>query len=376
MTADDWFPAARELVPDTPSLVISPARVAANVARIGDGSARAGKRLRPHTKTHKMLEIARMQLQAGAAGLQVAKLGEGEVMLQSGARDLLVAYPVVGHPKLRRLAALAKRAAVTVSLDSLEVARGISEVLRAEDTGADVTVLIEVDTGMHRVGVPPAEAGELAAAVRKLPMLRVGGVTTHEGHIGRQAASDGERADLVAAAVRDMTEAAERVDQTGVRDPLVSMGSTSTWRFLCDHPAVTEVRPGLYVFFDMNSVRARAARMQDVAAVVAATVVSRSPGRGEFVLDAGSKSLSSESSITAGTTTYGYLPEWDAHVVRVSEEHAIAAATGGRLPAIGDRVVVVPNHVCPVVNLTSTATAIDPAETVGTWQVAARGLVR
>src|SRR5690242_13411062 len=161
--------------PDTPALVIDLPRLKANVEAMARVAHEGGVALRPHAKTHKMVEVAALQLQAGAAGLTVAKLGEAEVFADGGCDDLLIAYPLVGGAKLERLAALARRARVAVALDSLEVARAIAE------SGADAAVRIEVDTGQHRAGVRP---GDVAALARELAALglRVEGVMTHEGH--------------------------------------------------------------------------------------------------------------------------------------------------------------------------------------------------
>jgi D-serine deaminase-like pyridoxal phosphate-dependent protein len=368
----DWFTAAAESAPDTPTLMVSGQRTLANVQRVAEATTLAGKRLRPHTKTHKMLELARWQLNSGADGLQVAKLGEAEVMLETRTPDLLVAYPIVGAAKMPRLNSLAARTRVTVSLDSLAVAKGIS---RGLDPGSGVDVLIEVDTGLSRVGVTPEQAAELAAAVAALPGLTVAGVLTHEGQVGRQLQHGGVLADLVSAAVAKMAAAVAGLRRIGVAEPMLSMGSTASWRQLLEHDEVGEVRPGLYVFHDMNSIRAGAATLAEVAAVVAATVVSVSRSRHEFVVDAGSKSIGSEARVLGELTSYGYLPEVDGHLVRVSEEHGVVAAAH-TLPAVGDRLVVVPNHVCPVVNLYDAATVLSEDGTLAEWRVAARGLSR
>ena len=149
---------------DTPALVVDLDVLESNIAEMAAVAREAGVRLRPHTKTHKSPEIARMQLASGASGVTVAKLGEAEVMADAGVDDLLIAYPLLGDAKLARLRALMERAAVRVSLDSVEVAQGIGQV--GTELGRDVPVLVEVDTGLHRLGRPPgAPSAELAVAV-------------------------------------------------------------------------------------------------------------------------------------------------------------------------------------------------------------------
>ncbi|MGX7680558.1 alanine racemase [Jatrophihabitans sp. DSM 45814] len=397
-TPGDWLVEAARLAPDTPCLMISEERTRANVTRVAEESAAHGKRLRPHTKTHKMIEIANMQLEAGAAGLQVAKLGEAEVMARTGVADLLVAFPVVGQPKLDRLMALAARTSVSVSLDRLEVAQGISDavsrVVGASDEVAqarEIDILLEIETGLQRVGAELSAVPGLASDIRRLPGLRLVGVLTHEGHVLKRATSDDERAAMTDQAAGIMVRAAEQLEAAGVPDPLISMGSTPTWRYLLEIPEVAEVRPGGYVFYDMNSVAVGAASSKDLAAVVVATVVSVSAKRGECVLDAGSKSLSIEGRTlefheregtdrsgrdeSSQLVSFGYLPELQSHVVRVSEEHSVVACSQS-VPAIGERFAVVPNHICPVVNLFDDATVLSTVGGLVSWQVAARGKVR
>ncbi|MFD6517712.1 alanine racemase [Rhodococcus sp. NPDC060176] len=373
-SSEDWFDVAAASAPDTPLLVVSEIRILNNVQRAAWHARHMGKMLCPHVKTHKMLEVARMQLAAGATGLQVAKLSEADVMLESGVRDLLLAYPVVGKTKWDRVRDLSGQVDLRISLDSVEVATGISESLSLD---SEVGILLEVDTGLHRVGVAAGDVGELALAVGRLPGLRVIGVMTHEGHIGRRAQKDPRlTVELTAAAVNEMRIARDVLGDVGVVDPMISMGSTSTFEHLLTYHDVDEVRPGLYVFFDMNSVTAGAGRLDDVAAVVVSTVVSRSPQRGEFVIDAGSKSLSSDRrDLPNGSITFGFVPSVGGQVVRLSEEHGVVSGAH-RIPNVGERVVVVPNHICPVINLFDDAVLVDEDGVSGSWSIAARGRVR
>jgi len=166
-----------ELVADTPRIVIDRRILQANIVRMANRAASAGVALRPHTKTHKMPQVARMAAEAGAVGLQVAKLGEAEVMADAGFDDILVAYPIVGDAKLARLAALARRTRITVSLDSATAAEGISCAMVAH--GTSCRLLVEVDTGLHRIGVQPSEALALARTIDRLPAVELAGVLTH-----------------------------------------------------------------------------------------------------------------------------------------------------------------------------------------------------
>lgn len=169
---------------ETPALLVDLDALEANLAEMAAVAARAGVRLRPHTKTHKSPEIAHMQVAAGAAGITCAKLGEAEVMADAGLDDLLIAYPLVGDDKLRRLAALLERARVRVTLDSVEVAEGLGRLGR--ELGRDVEVLVEVDTGLHRLGRPPGPpTADLVGRVARVPGVQLAGLLTHAGHAYR-----------------------------------------------------------------------------------------------------------------------------------------------------------------------------------------------
>jgi D-serine deaminase-like pyridoxal phosphate-dependent protein len=344
---------------DTPALLIDAPRLRANVNGMAAAARDGGVALRPHAKTHKMLEVAALQLEAGAAGLTVAKLGEAEVFVDGGCEDILIAYPLIGDPKLERLTALARRARVAVALDSLEVARAIAEA------GADVRVRIEVDTGQRRAGVLPGDVAALAREVAALG-LRVEGVMTHEGQA--YAAEDLAAATHAAAAL--MREAAASLDA-----PVVSLGSTPTARFAAREPGVTEIRPGTYVFQDRTQIAHGAATPNDLAAFVLATVVSR-PAPDRAVVDAGTKVLSSDRLNAPGAPVdFGALTNgWP--LVRASEEHGVVAIPPEAPLRIGEQVRIVPNHVCPVINLFDEAVIVDGDREIGRWRVAARGLSR
>jgi len=273
---------------DTPSLLIHLDVLEANIAEMASVARDAGVRLRPHTKTHKSPEIARMQLGAGASGITVAKLGEAEVMADAGIEDLLVAYPIVGERKLARLRALLERARVRTTTDSVEVASGLGGVGR--ELGRPVEVLVEVDTGLHRLGRPPGEpTAALVAEVSRIEGLDVIGLLTHAGH----AYGCGDLASLRTAAEReglDLVETAERCAKDGIALRELSVGSTPTARTVAAVAGVTEIRPGTYVFNDVQQMRLGVATKETCAARVLATVVSRQDD-GRFAIDAGSVSV-------------------------------------------------------------------------------------
>jgi D-serine deaminase-like pyridoxal phosphate-dependent protein len=367
--------ALTEQVVDTPRVVIDRAIVARNIRRMAQSAAAAGVSLRPHTKTHKMPEIARLQLAAGSPGIQVAKLGEAQVMADAGIADILVGYPIVGAEKLARLGALAERATISISLDSYEAAVGVAEAARR--AGAQIRLLVEVDTGLRRVGVEPAAALDLAVRIAALPGLEFVGFLTHEGHVYTAAQNPGEMERLTVEACRVVVELAASARDLGLPAGVVSVGASGTARFDFGVPGVTEVRPGTYVFNDLTQIELGAATEADVAACVIATIVSR-PARDRAILDAGTKTLTSDQRIVASSQkSFGrVLGEPDTWLVRASEEHGVLGLREESKLRVGDRVAIVPNHICPVINLHDDVLVAEGDALVDTWRVAARGRVR
>jgi D-serine deaminase-like pyridoxal phosphate-dependent protein len=362
-------------VPDTPALLVDATVMRDNIERMASAARAGGKDLRPHAKTHKIPQIARLQLDAGAVGLQVAKLGEADVFADAGATDIFVGYPIVGEHKIRRLLDLAERIEVSVSLDDLEVAEPIGRA--ASQRGLVMPVMLEIDTGLHRVGVSPDErAVDVAERIASIPGLRLKGVMTHQGQA--YAASDAEElAALDDEACTTIVSVAESIRARGVDCPVVSVGSTVTSRFDARAEGVTEIRPGIYVFNDATQVGHGHSTWEQTAVWAVATVVSR-PGPDRAVVDAGNKVLSSDPLHYGGAAlSYGQVMGMPGHVVaRVSEEHGVIATPPGSTLRIGDRVAIVPNHICPVLNLADEVLVAEDGRIIDRWPVAARGKVR
>ncbi len=358
---------------DTPTLVIDLDRVEANIAAMATRARAAGVRLRPHTKTHKMPEIARLQVEAGASGITCAKLGEAEVMAAAGFDDILLAYPLYGREKLSRLARLRESARVIVSLDSLEVARGLAELGVA--SGQPLEVYVEVDTGLHRTGTLPGKPTvDLVSRLSDMKGLRVLGLMTHAGH-AYHASHESERALVVDAEGEDLRRTQELCRQAGVELTEISVGSTPSVGLELAQAGVTEVRPGTYVFNDTTMIHHGVATPDTCAAQVLATVVSR-PTPERFVLDAGSKCLTTEGAGQAGWISV--LGRDDMTIDFVSEEHGVGHLDSPRAGslAIGDKVLLIPHHICPVVNLFDSVTTSRGDLVVGHLAVAGRGRVQ
>jgi D-serine deaminase-like pyridoxal phosphate-dependent protein len=360
---------------DTPALLVDLDVLDRNVREMAEVASAAGVKLRPHTKTHKCPEIARMQVEAGATGITVAKLGEAEVMADAGLDDILVAYPIWGRAKLDRLRALAERAAVRVSLDSAEVAEAVGSVGRA--LGRPAPVLVEVDTGHHRLGRPPGEPTvELAQQVATVEGVELLGLLTHGGHAYRS----GDEGDLRDAAEReglDLVETAERCEGAGVPIREISVGSTPTARIVANVAGVTEIRPGTYVFNDVQQMRLGVATEASTAARVLVTVIAR-PDAERFVVDAGSKAFSSDGAGDAprfpGKGVVAGRP--DLRLDFLTEEHGVGHLEGDGDLRIGDRLSVVPLHVCSCVNLFDVAFGVRDGAVERELTIAARGKMR
>jgi D-serine deaminase-like pyridoxal phosphate-dependent protein len=364
---------------ETPALAVDLDVVERNVREMAEHARRHGVALRPHAKTHKSPEIAALQLEAGAVGLTLAKLGELEALLDTSVaeqlHDVLLAFPIVGAQKIARLLALAVRTRMTVSLDSPEAAAEIGAA--ASDAGRTVGILVEVDTGGRRCGVLPGEpAVDLARRVAATPGLELRGIMTHEGQAYGAADPDDLRAVSLAAG-RTMVETAGAIRAAGLEAPVVSVGSTPSARHIAAVPGVTEIRPGTYVFYDYNQVRLGVARPEDCAARVLATVIAR-PAPDRAVIDAGTKAVAADRHmIKVEQEGFGLVvdqPGW--FFARASEEHGVLLRQDDA-PAddlrVGQRVAVIPNHICPAVNLYDAFAAHRGGTIAAILPIAARG---
>jgi D-serine deaminase-like pyridoxal phosphate-dependent protein len=335
----------------TPALVLDAAMVRLNIERLAGYAAGHGLGVRPHTKTHKSSEIAGMQLASGAKGLTVAKVGESEALLHSfgdEAADVLVAYPTVDAARTERLAALARTASVRVALDTHAAIESVSAAARS--AGITVGVLVDLDVGMGRTGVPTADAlVALAQTVAAAPGLRLDGIFCYPGHIWAKPA---EQAAPLAAVAAKLQEAIDRFDRHGLCRGVVSGSSTPTAYQSHLVPQVTEIRPGTYVFNDMNTVRGGFCALDDCAAAIICTVVSDAVA-GQVVLDGGTKTFTSDRCGPAPDSGHGFIVEYpEAMITKLTEEHGqVDVSRCERRPKVGERVTVIPNHICPCINL-------------------------
>ncbi|HWD95245.1 MAG TPA: alanine racemase [Acidimicrobiales bacterium] len=358
---------------DTPSLVIDLDRVDANIQEMAGHAKMAGVRLRPHTKTHKMPEIARLQVDAGASGITCAKVGEAEVMAAAGFDDILIAYPIYGEEKLARLDALRDKARILVSLDSVEVARGLGRL--GVSSGQPIEIYVEVDTGHHRMGRAPGEPTvEVIKQIAEINGVTIIGLLTHAGHT-YGAVSTGDRDLVVDREIADLVMTKEMAAEAGVVFSEISVGSTPSARSEVRHQGVTEVRPGTYVFNDTAMISLGVATEDTCAARVLATVVAR-PTEDRFVIDAGTKCFTSDGVGRPGWIQAVGRP--DLAMSFTTEEHGVGRIDlekGGRLE-IGDKIEFIPSHICPVLNLFDTVYVARQGDVIDELRVAGRGKVR
>ena len=357
----------------TPALTVDLDVLEANLNRMAKYCRQHDLRLRPHAKTHKTPEVAKMQIEYGAAGITVAKVGEAEIMAASGLDDILVAYPIFGWENVRRLATLAHERRILVSFDNESTAQMLSAACVAQ--GATIGALVELDSGFGRCGLSPgASCTVLAKRIEELPGLRFRGLMSFFGNVW---GSEEERR-------RTIKNVADKVEQTvaafadvGMQLEIVSGGSTPSALLAHEVPGLTEIRPGTYCYHDLNDYYLGLCTLKDCALRVVTTVVSTAiPGHA--IVDAGSKTLSSDLLSAGPRTGYGLVTEApDVGLYRLNEEHGyLDTSQADRRFHVGDVLTVIPNHVCTCVNLHDEIFLIRSEEVVGSWRIAARGKVR
>ena len=342
-----------------------------NISEMAQYAASHKLQLRPHAKTHKMLQVGQKQLEAGAVGLSVATIGEAETFIEAGVQDIFIAYPVwPSWTTAAQLRQLARRASLSVGTDSIEAVKHLSKSL--DGATADIGILIEVNSGHNRSGVSPEKVVHVAQAIQD-EGFQFKGIFTFPGHsygLGQPEPVASEEEQVLGVACDLLLEAGFTVN-------VVSGGSSPT-ATLTQGGVLTEMRPGVYVFGDAQQYELGRIGWDDVALTVLTTVVSRDDGSNgttrRIIVDAGSKIMGGDR--PAWTTGFGRVqgvPE--ARITALSEHHGtIIWPEHEPLPDIGSQLRVIPNHVCVAVNLVNEVTVVDGQNIVAQWAVAARGL--
>ena len=362
-----------ELPPiDTPALLIDLDIVDRNLERMQEKANNYRVALRPHIKTHKIPELAQLQIRFGAHGITAAKVSEAEVMAAAGITNIFVANQIVTKEKLHRLAALSNKVSTSIGLDSVAGARKLSDVFAA--SGLAIEYLIEINSGLNRCGVLPGkEVVELFQAINELPALRFKGIFTHAGQVyGADSLSEVKEVSRLESTI--MAETAHALATVGTSPEIVSVGSTPTMKVWQGHEGVNEIRPGNYIFHDAIQVSLGAATLEECALSIVATVISR-PEKERAVLDGGSKAFGLDKGAHGKemVTGFGMVLGKKAILARLSEEHGIMTLDPTVDLDIGDKVRIIPNHACAVVNLFDRAYGIRNGEVEEEFKIAARG---
>jgi D-serine deaminase-like pyridoxal phosphate-dependent protein len=357
----------------TPFMCLYGPTVRRNIERLAKYARTHELSLRPHTKTHKSRQIGRMQLDAGAIGLTVAKAGEAEIM-SAVCENILVAYPIVDPHRARRIAKLAGETNVTVAVDSLAAIQTLQAAAR--EAGTNIGLMIDLDVGTHRTGVPMvAQALGLATSAELAPDLRQRGLFIYPGHV---SGTPEEQKPQLAAISALVGEALDAWQTAGLSTEIVSGGSTPTAYQTHLIPQLTEFRPGTYIYNDMNTTRGGYCELADCAARIVCTVVSDAVSD-QVVLDAGSKTLTSDLFAPDPGVGHGHIVEYpEATITRLTEEHGqVDISPCDKPPRLGERVTVIPNHICVCVNMVDQVWWRDrtDAEVLEPLTVDARGML-
>lgn len=346
---------------DTPAVLVDMDIVRRNIVQFQSYADQIGMAVRPHIKTHKLPQIALMQLEAGAVGITCQKISEAEAMVAADSRlqDVLITYNILGAEKLAHLRDLAGRVRLTVVADNAAVIDGLSAAFAAAPV--PLRVLVECNTGADRCGVAtPQDAAVLARRIADAPGLQFQGLMTYPPANGP------------AAVQAFMTQAKALIEADGLAVTVVSSGGTPSMMQAGEAPVATEYRPGTYAYNDRSLVARGVCDWDDCALTVLATVVSV-PAGNRAIIDAGSKALTSD---LLGLTGYGHvLGRPDIAIDQLSEEHGRLISAGPIGLAVGDKLRIVPNHACVVSNLFDVVHVLEPGKPVAVWPVVARGKV-
>jgi D-serine deaminase-like pyridoxal phosphate-dependent protein len=358
---------------DTPALLINGKVLEKNLERMYDLCQSKGIKLRPHIKTHKMSGIALQQVRLSNNGIAVSKLSEAEVMVEAGINDIQIANEIVGKTKIERLSLLNEKAQISVCVDSAEGVGQLERYLISKSKKQDV--LIEIDTGMRRCGIEPGPGvARLAKSILNCSKLNFIGIMSHAGNV-YGAAIKREVEKIAFEDAETMRLVAEDVRRSGIEVKEVSIGSTPSTIILSEVNGITEFRPGNYVFNDNIQIALGVAEDKDCALSVLSTVISK-PASNRIIIDAGSKSLGldrgahSKQLIKGFGLVRGYP---DLIIDRLSEEHGIVISEACNEIKIGNKLEIIPNHACSVVNLFQQVFLTDGEQITNSLTIDARG---
>ncbi len=347
---------------DTPALLINHELLERNIQKMADFFRAGPTKLRPHSKTHKCIQIAQKQIAAGAVGITCAKLGEAEALAEGGIQDMLIANQIIGPIKIARLVQLAQQRNVMLAVDQSENIRELSEAASA--AGVTMRCLVEVNVGMNRCGVEPGEPVlQLARQIAESPGLVFAGLQAYEGHLQNVMPFEERKA----RALTDMQKAVDAkrfVEDAGLPVPIISGGGTGTYNITGRIEGFTEIQAGSYATLDAKY-KSVGADFEN-ALTLLATVISR-PTPELAVIDAGLKAMTPEfgmpTVLVDGATFSGF-----------SEEHGKVMLEGeARSLNVGDKIELIPSHGCTTINLHDTFYVMEDERLMDIWKIVARG---
>lgn len=368
---------------DTPSLLIDKDIMLNNIKQMQKKADDLGVSLRPHTKTHKMPYIAKLQREYGARGITVAKTGEAEVMADNGLDDIFIANEIVGDMKWERIAKLAGRIKIAFGVDSAVAVKGIERIFAK--VGQEAVIRIEVETGENRSGVTnEMQFQEILTALKACPHVHLEGIFSHEGH-SYGAPTVAACQELFIKAQELTLHYAELARAAGFNIAVVSVGSTPSLmhsgKLL---PGITEIRPGTYVLMDVGQGNCIGS-YNNCAATVLTTIISK-PAPDRVIGDSGAKALTAQSRgqglcHTVGKGFIKGTADADGkngiYVDNVYDEHTIInSAKLHELVEIGDKIEIIPNHICPCCNLYDQAYLVSKGQVETTLKIACRGKIQ
>jgi D-serine deaminase-like pyridoxal phosphate-dependent protein len=357
---------------ETPALLIEKSKLERNIENMQLLADKRGVKLRPHTKTHKIPELAKLQIANGAEGIAVAKLSEAEIMADAGIEDIQIANIIVGQSKVKRLYKLHERVkSLSCNVDSAEAVEAIAAEFDKNDKWLDV--YIEINSGHNRSGLNSyKDIYKLASYIQNSSGVNLIGLFTHAGHA--YAADSHEQIEEIGRYEGEfLIEIAGQLLNDRIYITNISVGSTPTAPYCSKVEGVTEIRPGNYVFYDMIQVGLGSCKVDDCALTVLATVISI-PDKNRVIIDAGSKALNTDrgASKTLAPEGYGYVIGKNCVIERLSEEHGIISHNGEDF-RIGEKLRIIPNHACVVTNLFDFAYLVDGDEITDRYEIKARG---
>jgi D-serine deaminase-like pyridoxal phosphate-dependent protein len=356
----------------TPALIVDLDALDANIGAMAAHVRGRGQVLRPHAKTHKSVEVARRQLAAGAIGLCCQKVSEGEALLPSGVQDLLISNHVVGAGKAQRLCALARQVRTTTLCSDTRHARVLSDAARS--AGVQLEILIEIDAGDARMGLPDGDTTgllQIAQMVQDAPGLRLRGLQVYNGPF-QHIRSHEERTSAAVLAASRAKAASQLLQDAGLTCEVISGGGTGSFPADVEAGVLTELQPGSYVFMDADYGRNLDASGAQVSAfrqsLFVQTTVIRTVSAGVVYVDAGVKSLN----LDHGMPLVKGRPEL-AFTKASDEQGRIEASPAGPAPELGEVLMLVPSHCDPTLNQHDWIVAVRNDEVEAVWPVEGRG---